>query len=175
MLFYHKSYMYIFYYCILEETWNLYSTSEKGTKKLLFLLSGFMKKFNRTRIQWVSFAELALTLTVTAQPLIPTILSYEHCRLSLVSTRQKPQRIQVKTLNTAYFYDLLFTAACFGLLIQPQRMCKTCTETLHGVRMRECYFCLRYFNFYRLSQKAIMVAWRDWNVWSNKTPYIALF
>lgn len=29
MLFYHKSYMYIFYYCILEETWNLYSTSEK--------------------------------------------------------------------------------------------------------------------------------------------------
>lgn len=160
MLFYHKSYMYIFYHCVLEETRNLYSTSEKEPRSCSSL-SGFVKKFNRTRIQRVSFAELALTLTVTEQPLMPTILSYEHCRLSLVSTRQKPQRIQVKTLNTAYFYDLPFTAACFGLLRQPQRMCKTCTETLHGVRMRECYFCLRYFNFYRLSQKAIMVAWRD--------------
>lgn len=45
---YHKSSMYIFYYCVSEQTWNLYSTSEKEPRSC-YLLSGFVEKFNRTR------------------------------------------------------------------------------------------------------------------------------
>lgn len=49
MLFYHKTYIYLFYYCVSEETWSLYSTSEKEPRNCS-LLSDFVKKFNRTRI-----------------------------------------------------------------------------------------------------------------------------
>lgn len=119
MLFCHKSYMFIFYYCVWENTWNLCRTLDKEPR------SCFWRKSLTKRVQCVSSEELILTLTVTAHPLMLTALSDKPCRLYLDSSCQKPQRIQDKTLNTAYFYDSPFTAVYFGwLLIQPQGCAK---------------------------------------------------
>lgn len=124
MLFCHKSNMFIFYYCVSQNTWNLCRTSEKEPRSCSWL-SSFVQKFNKTSIQCISFAELILTLTVTAHPLMLTALSDKPCRLYWDSSCQKPQRIQDKTLNTTYFYDSPFTAVYFGLLlIQPQGCAK---------------------------------------------------